>query len=430
MLDRRLLLEDPDKLVRGLARRGSDVGVVALLDIEASRRELLQKVEEGRSQRNALSKEIGVRKRNKEPADDLFAAVEEVKRSLELWEEELQVKERLFDELWLLVPNLIDDDAPDGPDESGNVEIRRWGVPKSFEYAPKAHYEIGEDLGLLDFEQAAKITGSRFAVLKGDLARLERALGQWMLDLHSDQHGYTEVQVPYMVNRDALTGTGQLPKFEEDLFFLRDNDYALIPTAEVPVTNLHRESIVEEEALPLKYVAWTPCFRREAGSAGRDTRGLIRQHQFHKVELVHLVAPEESETALQQIVDHAAKVLELLELPYRVMALCAGDTGFSSARTFDLEVWLPAQGAYREISSCSNFRDFQARRASIRGRFKNEQSGKRDNRILHTLNGSGLAVGRTLVALLENHQNNDGSVTIPAVLRPYMGGRERIGGPR
>ncbi|MCC7516857.1 MAG: serine--tRNA ligase, partial [Pseudomonadales bacterium] len=323
----------------------------------------------------------------------------------------------------LLVPNMPDDSVPTGKDEADNVEVRRWGTPKAFEYTARDHVDLGETLGMLDFETAAKITGSRFVVMKNGLARMHRALIQFMLDTHTQQHGYQEVYVPFMVNADSLRGTGQLPKFEEDLFKLSgEQQYYLIPTAEVPVTNIVRDSILEDKELPLKLVCHTPCFRSEAGSYGRDTRGMIRQHQFEKVELVQFVRPQDSMAALESLTADAEKILQLLELPYRTITLCGGDMGFSSAKTYDIEVWLPAQNTYREISSCSNFKDFQARR--LQARWRNPETKKPE--LLHTLNGSGLAVGRTLVAIIENFQNGNGSITVPEVLRPYLGGASVI----
>jgi seryl-tRNA synthetase len=328
-----------------------------------------------------------------------------------------------LDSLLLGIPNLLHESVPEGRDESANKEVRRWGEPRAFDFAPKDHVEIGEKLGGLDFETAAKISGSRFAVLKGGVARLHRALAQFMLDLHTREHGYSEVYAPYLVLGSSLLGTGQLPKFEQDLFRVNsEQGFFLIPTAEVPVTNIVRDSIVDAATLPLKYTAHTPCFRSEAGAAGKDTRGLIRQHQFEKVELVHITRPADSYAALEELTANAEEVLRKLELPYRVVALCAGDVGFGSAKTYDLEVWLPGQNKFREISSCSNCEGFQARR--MQARWRNPETGKPEP--LHTLNGSGVAVGRALVAVLENYQNADGSVTVPAVLRPYMGGADRI----
>ncbi|MEH7087303.1 serine--tRNA ligase, partial [Neobacillus drentensis] len=355
-------------------------------------------------------------------ADDLILEMREVSDRIKEMDEEVRTLDEKITELTLAIPNIPNENTPIGASEDDNVEIRKWSEPRSFDFEPKAHWDIAQELGILDFEAAAKVTGSRFVFYRGLGARLERALLNFMMDLHSDQHGYEEVLPPYIVNRDSLIGTSQLPKFEEDLFKLRDTDYYLIPTAEVPVTNIHREEILNVEDLPKKFVAFSACFRSEAGSAGRDTRGLIRQHQFNKIELVKLVKPEESYAALEELTANAEKVLQLLELPYRVLALCTADIGFASAKTYDLEVWLPESNTYREISSCSNFEDFQARRANIR--FRREAKGKPE--FIHTLNGSGLAIGRTVAAILENYQQADGSVSIPKVLQPYMGGLEKI----
>jgi seryl-tRNA synthetase len=349
--------------------------------------------------------------------------VEELGNQLAAAEVELNGVQAELDQLVMGLPNLLQDSVPDGKDETGNVEVRRWGTPKEFAYPPLDHVAIGEGLGMIDFASAAKITGARFVVLNNQIARLQRALTQFMLDLHTTEHGYQELYVPYLVNAASLTGTGQLPKFADDLFALKgEQEFYLIPTAEVPVTNMVRDEIVEAEKLPIRYVAHTPCFRSEAGSAGRDTRGMIRQHQFEKVEVVQLVRPQDSAAAHEQLTSHAEEVLKRLELPYRVMALCSGDIGFGSSKTYDLEVWLPGQQKYREISSCSNFEAFQARR--MQARWRNPETGKPEP--LHTLNGSGVAVGRALVAVLENYQQPDGSVVIPDVLRAYMGGLEKI----
>jgi seryl-tRNA synthetase len=358
-----------------------------------------------------------------EDATPLLRRGEELTGELARAETTLAAVQAESDQWVMNLPNLLHDSVPDGRDESANVELRRPGTPREFDFTPLDHVDVGTRLGGLDFEAAGRISGARFAVMRGPLARLHRALAQFMLDLHTGEHGYTEASVPYLVSADALTGTGQLPKFEQDLFALRgERTLYLIPTAEVPVTNLVRDQIVAAEALPMQYVAHTPCFRSEAGAAGKDTRGMIRQHQFDKVELVHIVRPADSYAALERLVGHAEEVLKRLGLPYRVVALCAGDIGFGSAKTYDIEVWLPGQGKYREISSCSNCEAFQARR--MQARWRNPETGKPEP--LHTLNGSGLAVGRTLVAVLENYQNQDGSVTVPTVLRPYMGGLQRI----
>jgi len=377
-----------------------------------------------RSERNANAKAVGMAKGKGEDATALLARAEELTRQLAQSDEAIESVQRDLDALLFTTPNLLHESVPEGRDETGNVEVRRWGTPRAFDFKPKDHVELGETLGGVDFEAAARISGARFTVLRGGIAHLHRALAQFMLDLHTAQHGYTEIYAPYMVQSHALVGTGQLPKFEQDLFAVRGDHptFYLIPTAEVPVTNLVREQIVEAAALPLRMVCHTPCFRSEAGAAGRDTRGMIRNHQFDKVELVQIVRPEDSYQALEELTGHAEKVLQALELPYRTMALCAGDIGFGSAKTYDLEVWLPSQEKYREISSCSNFEAFQARR--MQARWRNPATGKPEP--VHTLNGSGLAVGRTLVAVLENYQNADGSITMPAALRPYLRGLSRI----
>lgn len=423
MIDPKLLRSQPEEVARNLARRGFTLDVPALQAFEAKRKHWQMESDRLRAERNAHAKAIGVAKGRGEDIAPLLARGEALAVEVANVDRELAAVQAEQDGWQLALPNLLHESVPEGRDEGGNVEVRRWGTPRRFEGTPRDHVDIGAQLGGMDFEAAGRISGARFVVLRAGLARLHRALAQFMLDLHTQQHGYTEVNVPYLVAGAALQGTGQLPKFEQDLFALRgEQQFYLIPTAEVPVTNLVREQILEAAQLPLKFVAHTPCFRSEAGAAGRDTRGMIRQHQFEKVELVHIVRPADSYAALEELVGHAEKVLQLLELPYRVMALCAGDIGFSSARTYDLEVWLPSQGRYREISSCSNCEAFQARR--MQARWRNPATGKPEP--VHTLNGSGLAVGRTLVAVLENYQNADGSVGIPAVLRPYMGGAERL----
>ncbi len=417
----RFLRENLDGLKAQLGLRAGDVPWEDLRKLLQDRSSLMTQVEDLRHQLKTGSEEVGRLKREKQPADDAMARMKAVGDRIKESEESLRLVDERVQDLALRIPNLPHQSVPVGPDAAANVEVRRWGSTPPLAFAPKPHWELGEALGILDFERAAKIAGARFAVLTGLGARLERALINYMLDLHTTTHGYREVLPPFMVNRAAMTGTGQLPKFEEDLFRLRDDDYLLIPTAEVPLTNLHREEIVAEAQLPIKYTAHTPCFRREAGSYGKDTRGLIRQHQFNKVELVAFAKPEDSYEELERLTAAAEAVLQGLGLHYRVMALCTGDMGFSAAKTYDLEVWLPSQKTFREISSCSNFEAFQARRAGIRFR---RVTGKND--FLHTLNGSGLAVGRTLVAILENGQQADGSVLIPEALRPYMGGLERI----
>ncbi len=422
MLDLKILRQEPERLTRALADRGAAVDVGRLQALEQRRRELLTAVEQKKAERNAASKRIGEVKRAGGDATEAQQAVRGLGEEIAALDREVAATVAELDALWLTVPNLPHPGCPVGSDESANPELRRWGSPPAFDFTPRPHWELGERLGILDFERAVRLSGARFAVLWGAGARLERALIDFMLDLHTREHGYTEVLPPFLVNAASMTATGQLPKFEEDLFACRDDDLYLIPTAEVPVTNLHRDEILAEGSLPRRYCAYTPCFRREAGSHGKDTRGLIRQHQFDKVELVRFEEPERSYEALEELTGHAEQVLQRLELPYRVIELCTGDLGFSAARTYDLEVWLPAQGRYREVSSCSCFEDFQARRARIRYRV----AGQKKPRLVHTLNGSGLAVGRTLVALLENHQQADGSVRIPEALRPYMRGLEVI----
>ena len=424
MLDINLLRTQLDDVQAGLNSRGKPVDLSRFVVLEAERKTLQTRTQELQSQRNTLSKQIGVLKGKGEDASTVLAEVGRLKDELEANEARLVVLLAEFNSVLAALPNLPHSSVPLGGDESANVEVKRWGVPRHFDFQIRDHVEIGESLEQLDFGAAAKISGARFAVMKGPLARLHRALAQFMLDTHTEEHGYTEVYTPYLVNADSLMGTGQLPKFEEDLFKVERGDadpLYLIPTAEVPVTNLVRDEILATEVLPLKLVCHTPCFRSEAGSAGRDTRGMIRQHQFDKVELVQIVHPEQSYEAHESLTRHAEIILEKLELPYRKVALCTGDMGFSAAKTYDLEVWLPAQNTYREISSCSNFESFQARRMQTRFR-----SDKNKPELVHTLNGSGLAVGRTLVAILENYQNADGSVTIPLVLRPYMGGVEYL----
>jgi len=421
MLDLRLFRDQPEEIRARLGARGQDIDWDGLLKLERERRDLLSKVEELRHRRKTVSDQIAILKRDKQPADALMDEMKTVGERIKSLEETLRDCEDRLNAAALRVPNLPHSSVPAGTEASANQEIRRWGQPPAFSFRPKPHWELGESLGILDFERAARMTGARFAVYSGAGARLERALLNFMLDLHTGPHGYGEVLPPFMVNRASMIGTGQLPKFEDDLFRLKDEDYFLIPTAEVPLTNLHREEILNEDVLPLRYTAYTPCFRREAGSYGKDTRGLIRQHQFNKVELVVFSRPESSYDELERLTAHAEEVLKQLNLHYRVVSLCTGDLGFSAAKTYDLEVWLPAQGVFREISSCSNFEAFQARRAGIR--FK-RKDGKSD--FVHTLNGSGLAIGRTFVAVLENYQQADGSVVIPEVLRSYMGGLERI----
>jgi seryl-tRNA synthetase len=432
VLDTRLLRSDLDTVVANLARRGFVFDKAAFIASEERRKALQVEVDRLRNERNTRSKSIGRAKAQGQDIAPLLAEVESLGDELKRADESLAQEQARLEGMLLDVPNLLHESVPDGRDESANVEIRRWQEPRKPDFAPLDHIALGEKLGGLDFESATRISGARFAVMRGAVARLHRALAQFMLDLHTREHGYTEAYVPYLVTRQTLTGTGQLPKFEADLFALKGRDdlkeeeslqdLYLIPTAEVPLTNLVRERIIEADELPLRYAAHTPCFRSEAGSYGKDTRGMIRQHQFDKVELVHVVRPQDSYAALEALTANACTVLERLGLPYRVMALCAGDVGFGSAKTYDLEVWLPGQGKYREISSCSNCEGFQARR--MQARWRNPETGKPEP--VHTLNGSGVAVGRALVAVLENYQQADGSVIVPEALRPYMGGLELL----
>lgn len=423
MLDPRLLRSQLDDVARNLARRGFVLDRERFTTLEAARKERQIEVERLRNERNERSKSIGRAKAAGEDIDALKAEVRELGDALAEAESGLDVVGAELDDLLAGLPNMLHEDVPDGADEAANLEVRRWGEILEHDFEIKDHVEIGEGLGELDLEAATKIAGSRFVVLRGAIARLHRALIQLMLDVHTREHGYTEAYVPYLVNAAALHGTGQLPKFAADLFALEgEAQYFLIPTAEVPVTNLVRETIVDAQRLPLRFAAHTPCFRSEAGSYGKDTRGMFRQHQFEKVELVHIVEPAKSYETLELLVGHAEAVLKRLELPYRVVLLCAGDTGAGAAKTYDLEVWLPGQQRYREISSCSNYEAFQARR--MQARWRNPETGKPEP--VHTLNGSGLAVGRTLIAILENYQQSDGSVRVPEALRPYMGGLETI----
>ena len=423
MLDVKFLREDLTRVKARLATRGTEIDWDEFVSIDQQRRDALARIEKLKERKNRLSGEIGKVKKSGGDATVLMREVEEVSATIRKGEEPLAEIEARFENFMLTVPNLPEASVPVGRSAAENREVRRWGDPPPFDFPAKNHWDIGEELGILDFTRAAKIAGARFALYKDAGARLERALINFMIDLHTQRHGYREVLPPFLVNRDAMTGTGQLPKFEEDLFRVSEPDFFLIPTAEVPVTNIHREEILEREQLPILYVAYTPCFRREAGSYGQDVRGLIRQHQFNKVELVKFTEPEHSYEELEKLVADAETVLQQLQLPYRVVELCTGDLGFVAAKTYDLEVWLPGQSAFREISSCSNFEDFQARRAQIR--YRKETKGKPI--FVHTLNGSGLAVGRTFVAVLENYQQKDGRVVIPEVLRPYMGGSDRIG---
>jgi seryl-tRNA synthetase len=421
MLDPRLLRTELEATAQRLAQRGFVLDEVRYAELEARRKALQVEAQELQNQRNVRSKGIGKAKAAGEDIQPLLAEVADLGERLKAAQEALGEVQQALQAFMLEVPNLPHPDVPAGRDESDNREERRWGEPPAFSFDPQDHVDLGARNGWMDFDAGAKLTGSRFVTLRGPIARLHRALAQFMLNLHSGQHGYTETYVPYMVNRDSLFGTGQLPKFEADLFGLSgEQAYYLIPTAEVPVTNLVRDEIVDAKDLPLCYVAQTPCFRSEAGSYGRDTRGMIRQHQFEKVELVRIVRPQDSEQALETLTGHAEAVLQRLELPYRVVTLCSGDLGFSATKTYDLEVWLPGQNQYREISSCSTFGDFQARR--LQARWRNPETGKPE--LVHTLNGSGLAVGRALVAVMENYQQADGSIRVPEALRHYMGGLE------
>ncbi|HKQ29718.1 MAG TPA: serine--tRNA ligase [Burkholderiales bacterium] len=448
MIDPKLLRSDIAGTAAKLARRGFQLDVPALTALEERRKQVQVRTQELQAERNAKSKAIGTAKGKGEDTSALMQAVSDIGIALKQAESDLEQIQKSVNESALVIPNAPHESVPDGKDERDNREVRRWGTPRQFDFTPKDHVDVGTALGLMDFDVAAKISGARFVVMKGALARLHRALIQFMLDLHTREHGYIETYVPYLVNSESLRGTGQLPKFEADLFKIPrgsqegeveikelqgqdiesvdvsglDRNLYLIPTAEVPVTNLVRDVIVETKAMPLKFVCHTPCFRSEAGSYGKDTRGMIRQHQFEKVELVQIVPPSDSYKVLEELTSHAEKVLQQLELPYRTALLCTGDMGFSSAKTYDIEVWLPAQNRYREISSCSNFEDFQARR--MQARWRNPDTGKPE--LVHTLNGSGLAVGRTLVAILENYQEKDGRVRIPKALQPYLGGVDRI----
>ena len=416
MIDPKLLRTELDTVAEKLAKRGYELDKAFWQQVEEQRKSIQVKTEELQAKKNAGAKQVGLMKRNGENTDALMAEMATISSEMKQAEDALKALQEKIQAAALTIPNLPDDSVPAGKDENDNVEMRRWGEPRQFDFAVKDHSDLGENLGLLDFEMAAKLTGSRFSVLKGQLAKLNRALIAFMLTTHTDKYGYTEMYVPYMVNADSLLGTGQLPKFEEDLFKLRgEKEYYLIPTSEVPLTNSVRDKILDPEALPIKMTAHTPCFRSEAGSAGRDTRGLIRQHQFEKVEMVQIVHPETSMQALEDMTGQAEYILQQLGLPYRVIVLCGGDMGFGAVKTYDIEVWLPSQTTYREISSCSNCGDFQARRMQAR-----VKDGKKTE-LVHTLNGSGLAVGRTLLAIMENYQNADGTITVPEVLRPYMG---------
>ncbi|MGA1840323.1 MAG: serine--tRNA ligase [bacterium] len=422
MLDKRYIRENFEFIKKKVDLRGADIDLDAFTQNDEERREILRKIEELRHKKNVVSEKIGVMIKNKEDASELIREMKGVSEDIKQLEERIRIAEEALDIISLSIPNIPHDSVPIGMDETFNKLIKTWGEPKKFSFNPKPHWDLGENLDIIDFERASKISGSRFVLLKGKGALLERALITFMLDLHIKEHGYTEVLPPILVNSESLFGTGQLPKFEDDLFRISNGDYYLIPTAEVPVTNIHRQEILDGDSLPIRYVSFTPCFRSEAGSYGKDTRGLIRQHQFDKVELVKFVRPENSYDDLETLLLDAEEVLKRLEIPYRVVSLCTGDLGFSSAKTYDIEAWVPSQGLYREISSCSNFEDFQARRSKIR--FRDKPSGKTE--LVHTLNGSGLAVGRTMVAVLENYQEENGDVIIPNVLRPYMDGMEKL----
>ena len=423
MLDPKRLRTELDEVAAQLARRGFQLDMENIRALEERRKTLQVDTQNLQNARNSRSKAIGQAKARGEDIQPLLAEVADLGERLKADEQQLAALQTELEAIAMGIPNILDASVPDGADENANVEIRRWGEPTAFDFTPKDHVDLGLPNGWMDFDAGAKLTGSRFVVLRGAMARMHRALIQFMLDTHTQEHGYSEIYTPYMVNADSLRGTGQLPKFEADLFKLNNEQgYYLIPTAEVPVTNLARDTIIEATELPVKYACHTPCFRSEAGSYGKDTRGLIRQHQFEKVEMVQLVHPEDSWAALESLTGNAEAILQKLGLPYRVIVLCAGDTGFSSAKTYDIEVWLPGQQKYREISSCSNFQDFQARR--MMARYRNPETGKPE--LLHTLNGSGLAVGRTLVAVLENYQEADGRIRIPEVLRGYMGNAEYL----
>ncbi len=422
MLDIKFIRENIEKVEDMLKARNTSVDLSAFKELEKKRRKLITESEALKAARNAKNKEIAAKKKSGEIDESLIEEMQKISQQIKSFDVELKEIQEKLENIALNIPNILHESVPVGKDESDNIVYKTWGEKPVLGFEPKEHWELGEKLGILDFERAAKLTGARFSLYKGMGAKLERALINFMLDLHTKEHGYTEILPPFMVNRKTMTGTGQLPKFEEDLFKLEGVDYFLIPTAEVPVTNIFAEEILNEKDLPVYYTAYTPCFRSEAGSYGKDTKGLIRQHQFNKVELVKFSKPEDSYEELEKLLQNAEEILQKLNIHYRVVTLCSGDTGFSASKTYDIEVWLPGQNTYREISSCSNFEDFQARRAKIR--FK--RKGKKGTEFVHTLNGSGLAVGRTFVAILENYQQEDGSILIPEVLRPYMNGVEKI----
>jgi len=423
MLDPQILRRDPDAVAKALASQGYTLDVGRFNTLEESRKSIQRDTETLQSERNTRSKEIGKAKGRGEDITALVAEVGDLGERLKSAEAQLKEVQDDLQEIYREVPNLTHESVPVGSDEEDNVEVRTWGTPTELDFEPRDHVELGEMHGHMDFETATKLAGSRFVVLKSGISRLHRALAQFMLDVHVNEHGYTEVYVPYLVNRETLFGTGQLPKFEEDQFRVNDDpEFFLIPTAEVPLTNLVADSIVDAEDMPLRFASHSPCFRREAGSYGKDTRGVLRQHQFDKVELVHIVRPDESYDVLEELTGHAETILQRLELPYRTITLCTGDLGFSAAKTYDIEVWVPAQNTFREISSCSNCEDFQARR--MQARWRNPETGKPE--LVHTLNGSGVAVGRALLAVMENYQQADGSIVVPEVLRPYMGGLDKL----
>ena len=424
MLDPKRIRSDKNNITKNLARRGIKVNLDEVIELDAQRRQLQSELDNLRAEKNRASKEIGLAKSENNAISESKSRIRELNQDLKNKEKELNKLSNQLSAFYLSFPNILHDSVPEGDEESMNQEIRVWGEPRVFDFKVKDHVQLGQDLGLLDFETAAKISGSRFAVFKKDFARLHRALIQFMIDVHTQENNYTEYYVPSLVKSSSLEGTGNLPKFKDDLFKIdSDDDFYLIPTAEVPLTNLVRDTILQTDELPKKFIAHTPCYRSEAGSYGKDTRGMIRQHQFEKVELVHIVKPEESYDTLEELTQNAESILIKLDLPYRVVLLCSGDSSFAAAKTYDIEVWLPSQDRYREISSCSNCEAFQARR--MKARWKNEQTGQ--NEFVHTLNGSGLAVGRTLIAIVENYQQKDGTVTIPEVMRPYMRNQEVIG---
>lgn len=422
MIDMKLLRTEPEKVIAALARRKENVDIDGLLELDKEKREIMYEAEQKKAEQNTASKKIPVMKKNGEDTTAIFAEMKKLSDEIKECDDKVRELDEKIEKIAYTIPNIPNPTVPDGDSDEDNVEVRRFMEPTKFDFEPKAHWDLGKDLGILDPETAAKITGTRFTVYSGAGALLERAITNFYLDMHTRKHGYKEIFPPFMVHRNSMIGTGQLPKFEEDAFKVANTDYFLVPTAEVPVTNMHRDEILDGNKLPLKYCAYTACFRAEAGSAGRDTRGLIRQHQFNKVELVKFTKPEDSYAELEKLTADAEDVLQMLKLPYHVVKICIGDLGFTAAMKYDIEVWMPSYGRYVEISSCSNFEDFQARRANIR--FKN--SPKEKAQLVHTLNGSGVAIGRTTAAILENYQNEDGSITVPEILRPYMGGLEKI----